>query len=98
MVKRRALEHPIRFRVLVTVSALAVLEHRALQDHRRGLGDEDAAHNEQQKLGLEEDRHRTERATERKRTGVAHEDLGGVTVVPEEANARAEDGRTEDRQ
>ena len=59
---------------------------------------EHAADDRQQQLLLDQDRDRAERAAERQRSDVAHEDLGGVRVVPEESEARADERAAEDRQ
>ncbi len=58
-------EDTIRLGVVLAVSPLAVLEHRALKDDGRGLGHEDAADDEQQKLRLEQDGHGAERPAKR---------------------------------
>ena len=60
--------------------------------------DEDAADDRQQQLLLDQDRDRAERAAERERSDVAHEDLGGIRVVPKEAQAGADQRAAEDRQ
>jgi hypothetical protein len=52
----------------------------------RASSHEDAAHDEEEEFGLEEDGHDGERPPEGQRSGVSHEDLGGVGVVPEEAH------------
>ena len=74
------------------------LEGGDLDDHRERLEHEDAADDDEQQLLLDQDRDRAERAAERERPDVAHEDLGGVRVVPEEAEARADQRAAEDRQ
>ena len=53
---------------------------------------------QQQEFPLEQDRHRAKRAAQRKRPGVAHEDLRRMRVVPEEADTRAHDRHAEHRQ
>ena len=77
---------------------LPVLEHEALQDHRHHLGDEHRADEREHELRLEQNRHGAERAAERQRAGVAHEDLGRVGVVPEKSDQRADHREAEDRQ
>src|SRR5687767_4755198 len=59
------------------------LERGDLDDHRERLDDEHAAHNRQQQFLLDEDGDRAQGAAERQRADVAHEDVGGVRVVPE---------------
>ena len=54
---------------------------------RQRLEHEHAADDDEQQLLLDEDRDGAERAAERQRPDVAHEDFGGVRVVPEEAEA-----------
>src|SRR6266849_9665235 len=56
-----------------------------LQDHGERFEHEDAADDRQQQLLLDENRDNAERGTERQRSDVAHENLGGVRVVPEES-------------
>ena len=52
---------------------------------------------EQEHLRPGHDREAGDRPAERHRAGVAHEDLGGEGVVPEEADRRPDQGRGEDR-
>src|SRR5262249_37185481 len=51
---------------------------------------------EEQELRLEQDGHRAERASDRETPGVAHEDLRGVGVEPEESDGRAHECGAED--
>ena len=51
-----------------------------------------------EQLVLREDREHAEPAAERERADVAHEDLRWVGVVPEEADARADDRAAVDRE
>jgi hypothetical protein len=74
------------------------LERGHLDDHRHRFEHEDAADDRQQQFLLDEDRDRAERAAERQRSHIAHEDVGGIGVVPEEAQARAHQRAAEDRQ
>ena len=69
-----------------------------LEDDRHGLDHEDAADDDEQEFLLDEDRDRAERAAERERADVAHEDVGGIGVVPEEPEAGADQRAAEDRQ
>src|SRR5262245_57028676 len=98
MVQRRSPKDAVGLRVVLPVSALAVLEDASLQNHGRCFRHENATNDEQQELGLEQDGHRTQRATECERASVAHEDVGGMRVVPEKAHARPEDSGAEDRE
>src|SRR3954465_2250180 len=95
VVQRRSLEDSMLSRLLETVSSLPILEHEALQDDGYHLGDEHSSHQQQQKLGFEQDRHRCQRATERQRTGIAHEYFRGMGVVPEESYTRSHQRGTE---
>src|SRR5262245_267551 len=76
------------------------LEAHDLDDHGERLDHEDAADEDQQRLGLRHDREGGERAPEAHRARVSHEDLRGEGVVPEEPDrgpdeAGAEDGEVE---
>ena len=57
---------------------------------------EDAADEEQQDFLFDQHRHHGHGAAEAERTDVAHEDLGRMRVVPEEAEAGAGHGAAED--
>src|SRR5258706_4316416 len=59
------------------------LEGSDLDDHGERFGDEDAADDWQQQLLLDQNRDGAEGATERQRSHIAHEDVGGVRGVPE---------------
>src|SRR5215211_502042 len=69
-----------------------------LEHHGQRLDQEDPPDHEQQHLGLREDGEGTERATDRHRSGVAHEHLSRKRVEPEEADRGAGQRRAEDRQ
>src|SRR5687767_12509506 len=71
VVQRRAQEYPVRARVVEAVLHLAMLEDTPLDDHRGGFRDEDAADDQQQELGLEQDRDDPKRATQGERAGVS---------------------------
>jgi hypothetical protein len=88
MMDRRHAEDPL----------LAQPKARDLQDDRGGLHDEDAADDHEQELRLEQDRERAEGATHRQRARVAHEDLGGVRVEPQEAERGADQAHAVDRE
>ena len=74
------------------------LERRHLHDHRERFEHEHAADEHQQQFLLDQDGHGAERAAKRQRPDVAHEDLRGVRVVPEEPEAGADQRAAEDRQ
>ena len=50
------------------------------------------------KFLLDENRDGTERASQRERPDIAHEDFGRVRVVPKESEARADERPAENRQ
>ena len=70
----------------------------ALQNHRDRFGEEDKADDEQQEFALEQNGDRAHRTAQRERTGVAHEHLRRMRVVPEESDTRANNGSAKDRQ
>src|SRR3954465_7270458 len=76
-------------RVIETVSSLAILEHDALQNYGEHLGHKHSADEQQQELGLEQNGDCRQRSAESQRPRVAHENLGGMGVVPEEPDTRA---------
>ena len=86
--QRRHLEDPLA----------GQLERPDLEDHGEGLEDEHTAHNRQQQFLLDENRNGSERAAERERPDIAHEDLRGIGVVPKEPEARADERSAENRQ
>src|SRR5688572_6550655 len=88
MVERRHLEH----------SLARELERRDLDDHRGRLGDEHAADDYEQQLLLDEGGYRGEGAAQRQRADIAHENFGGIRVVPKEAEARPHQRAAEDRE
>ncbi len=51
----------------------------------------------QQQLLLDDDRYHADRSSQGERAHVAHEDLGGMRVVPEKADGRADHRSAEDR-
>src|SRR5665213_2383512 len=79
MVQRRHLEEAPAF----AVAQPRVLEPADLRHHRQRLDDEDAAHDPEDDLLARDHRDRAERATERERADVAHEDLRRIGVEPE---------------
>src|SRR5215216_5828086 len=87
MVDRRHLEHALA----------GELEGRDLDHDRRRLHHEDATDDDEQQLLLDQDGDRADRAAERERADITHEDFGGVRVVPKEAETRADQRAAEDR-
>ena len=79
VVQRRHPQHPFT----------GGLERGDLGDHRQRLEDEHAAEDDEEELGVGRDGETGERAAEGERAGVAHEDLGGRRVPPEEPEAGA---------
>src|SRR5579859_5696113 len=75
---------------------LAQLVAAYLEDDREGLEHEDTADEGEQQLLLDDDGDGADGAAESERADVAHEDFGGVGVVPEEADAGADEGAAED--
>ena len=78
--------------------AVAQLVAAHLEDDGDSFHNEDAADEEQQDFLLDEHGHHSHGAAQSERTHVAHEDLGGMRVVPEEAEAGAGHGAAEDGQ
>jgi hypothetical protein len=60
-----------------------------LQNHRHGFDHKDAAHDDQKKFLLATDCDDAKHAADGERSGVPHENLGGVTVEPEKAKTGA---------
>ena len=77
---------------------LRVLEVARLEDHGERLDEEDGAEDGEQQLLLDHHRGRPDRRAEREAPGIAHEDLRGVAVVPEEPEARRRHRRGEDHE
>src|SRR5262245_2276223 len=69
-----------------------------LHDDGERLGDEQPADDDEEELLLDQDRDRAERTPESHRADVAHEDLRGVRVEPEEPERGAEQRPAENRQ
>ncbi|KAI3478036.1 hypothetical protein L1887_60088 [Cichorium endivia] len=66
------------------------LERRDLDDHRQGLHDEHATHDEQDDFLAHDHGDGAQRGTQCQGTDVAHEDLGRIGVEPQEAEAGAD--------
>src|SRR5579875_574398 len=66
-----------------------------LQDHRKRLNHKNAADKRQQEFLLDYHCHRGHRSTQRKRSHVAHKNLGGISVIPEKSKAGPNHGSTE---
>src|SRR5688500_13506293 len=90
VVQRRAQEEPVLLRVLESVPPLPVLEEEPLPKHRDRLDHEDEADEDQQEFRLEQNGDGSERAAERQRTGIAHEHLRRIRVVPQKADQRSD--------
>jgi hypothetical protein len=71
-------------------------ERSHLHDDREGLHDKDAADDEQHQFLLGNDGNRPQGAAEGEAADIAHKDLGGVSVEPEEAEPRPDHSATED--
>jgi hypothetical protein len=93
VMQRRDPEHPERFSGL----ELGDSEHAHLDDDRHRDDHEQAAEQDQQQFGPGDDGQAGQRAAEGERAGVAHEDLGGRRVPPQEAEAGAHHGRRDHR-
>src|SRR5436309_2856773 len=79
VVERRAREH----------AALRELEGRDLHHDRERLGDEDDRDEREEELVLRDHGDEPERASERQGAGIAHEELRGVRVEPDERDRPA---------
>src|ERR1017187_5021513 len=90
-----------RFEVMVdgrhfeNAFAVAQLIAAHLKDDGNGFQNEDAADEEQQDFLLDEHGNHGHGAAEAQRTDVAHEDFGGMRVVPQEADASPGHGAAE---
>ena len=82
----------------LTRTHTGVLEVEALDERRGKFGDEDTAEDRQEELLTDEDSEDTDDTTECQTTRVAHEDLCGIGVVPEEACRRPDERSGEDNQ
>src|SRR5258707_11551849 len=69
-----------------------------LQDDQNRLDDKHAADNRKKKLLLATDRNHSQRAADRKRSGVPHENPRRVTVKPEKSESSSGHRRTDDCQ
>src|SRR5262245_45226862 len=79
-------------------AALAQLEAGNLQDDREGFQDEDATDDDQQDLLADQQGHGAQGGADGQAADIAHEDLGGVAVEPQETHACAGQRSAEDRQ
>src|SRR5436190_6295621 len=80
------------------VLAPRIFEIGRLNQHRARFRHEHAAGDDQEERLMNEDRDDPERAAERKRPGVAHEDFCGMTIEPKKPQARANHGRAKHRE
>src|ERR1700733_6342642 len=96
------LRPPQQFEVMVQgrhaedALAAAQLVAAHLQDDRHRLEIKDPADERQQQLLLDDHSDRGQRAAQRQRAHISHEDLRRMCVVPEKANARARHGPGKD--
>src|SRR6185312_3905194 len=74
------------------------LERSHLHDHRNRFQHEQTPDHREDDLVLGRDRDGAEKAAERERAGIAHEDRGGRGVEPQKSEARAEHGAADDRE
>ena len=86
VVQRGHEEHPTAFPVLL----FGVAEPPHLDDHAEVFNEENPAEHRDEKFLADGDGERGDDAAQRQRSGVAHEDLGGKGVVPQEGNARTD--------
>ena len=91
MMQRRHLEQP----PTLTVAPSCPLKIARLHHHRNRLTDKDDAHDGQQQPLLRLKRNQGQGRAQGQRPKVAHEDLGRVSVVPEESRASAHQCKTE---
>ena len=98
MVQRSHAKDPVGIGVLPPAGALEPLVGAGLEQHRERLRGKHATDQQQEKLRLEQDRHRAQRAADRQAAGVAHEHLGGMRVEPEKTDRGPHECRAEDRQ
>src|SRR5213592_1831026 len=80
VMERRHAKHLVRVRILLAVAPLAHLVRGRLDQDRQRFGGEDRARDQQQELGLEENRDRPERAADRQRAGIAHNTWAGYAL------------------
>ena len=73
-------------------------ERRHLQNDRHGFQHENAAHDEKYDFVAGDHRHHAQRRAERQCADIAHEDLRGIGVEPQEAEPRAGNAAAENRQ
>ena len=89
MMKRRHQKYPL---------TLGHFEIADLHDHRQRLHHKDSADDGQKDFLFDNHRNRTQSGPQRQRTHIAHENLGGIGVVPEETQAAADHCPAEDCQ
>ena len=94
MVQRCHPENPLAD----AVTPLGVLEVAHLQHHRDGFGHKDATHDEKHDFLAHDDRDRAERAAQRQRADITHEDLRGIGVEPEKGQTGTGNGAAKDDQ
>src|SRR5262245_33171379 len=98
VMQRRSSKDAVAAGILSAIPPRAVLEHVPLQEDGQRFGDEHEADEREDELCLQQNGHGAERAAQRERAGVAHEDLRGVRIVPEKSNQSAHHRQAEDRE
>src|SRR5260370_6810702 len=76
----------------------AQLERTDLQNHGQRFDDEYSADKEEQNLLLDDHRDHAERSAQGKRADIAHENFGGMRVVPEKSQRSSDQPSAQDRQ
>ncbi len=71
---------------------LGDFEPSNLHQHRACFGDDDDADDGEEKPGLHEDEHYTDRGAKADGTGITHVDFGGRAVEPQISEQRTSDG------
>ena len=93
IVDRRSTEHADAASLL-----LLVLEPLRLDDDTEALNEEDATEDGQQQFLMDDDGTHTDDTSNGKRAGVAHENLCGESVVPQETNHGSHESTEENHQ
>ena len=78
--------------------ALLYLKPLGLYDDTQTLDEEDSAKDRKQEFLMNNDGTDTDDTADRQGTGVSHEHLCGIGVVPKETNHRTDEGTEEDDQ
>ena len=78
--------------------SLLYLKPLGLDDDAQTLDEENATKQRQQQFLVNDDSTDTDDAADSQRTGIAHEDLGGIGVIPQETNHGTDEGGQEHHQ